>query len=159
MLEHSLSIVSMFSSMLGESEISHTRLKTPTFLIKRFKKIFVDLYVLALHNFEGCLPLQPSLEWAFCVWNCTEHYINYFKSYVKKLKALILLLFHSAAVTAVFLMDDGTEKRFTRSVQGSSADYRIDREVCSTQRVKTQRMLEQTPWNSMPLLAFWYSTW
>ncbi|KAI5724110.1 hypothetical protein M8J76_015488 [Diaphorina citri] len=39
----------------------------------------------------------------------------------------------SAAVTAVFLMDDGTEKRFTRSVQGSSADYRIDRELVSTQ--------------------------
>lgn len=39
----------------------------------------------------------------------------------------------SASVTAVFLMDDGTEKRFTRSVQGSSAEYRMDREIVSTQ--------------------------
>lgn len=38
---------------------------------------------------------------------------------------------YSASVTAVFKMDDeGTEKRFTRTVQGSSSDYRINDEVC-----------------------------
>lgn len=38
----------------------------------------------------------------------------------------------SASVTAVFKMDvEGTEKRFTRTVQGSSSDYRINDEVYS----------------------------
>lgn len=37
---------------------------------------------------------------------------------------------YSASVTAVFKMDsEGTEKRFTRTVQGSSSDYRINDEV------------------------------
>ncbi|RZF46730.1 hypothetical protein LSTR_LSTR002593 [Laodelphax striatellus] len=40
----------------------------------------------------------------------------------------------SASVTAVFRMDDGTEKRFTRSVQGSSSDYKINREIVTTQQ-------------------------
>ncbi|XP_039290651.1 LOW QUALITY PROTEIN: structural maintenance of chromosomes protein 1A [Nilaparvata lugens] len=40
----------------------------------------------------------------------------------------------SASVTAVFRMPDDTEKRFTRSVQGSSSDYRINREVVTTQQ-------------------------
>lgn len=36
----------------------------------------------------------------------------------------------SASVTAVFKMDnEGTEKRFTRTVQGTSSDYRINDEV------------------------------
>lgn len=37
---------------------------------------------------------------------------------------------YSASVTAVFKMDsEGTEKRFTRTVQGSSSDYRINDDV------------------------------
>lgn len=36
---------------------------------------------------------------------------------------------NSASVTAVFQMEDGVTKRFTRTVQGSSSDYKIDREV------------------------------
>lgn len=39
-----------------------------------------------------------------------------------------------ASVTAVFLMEDGVTKRFTRTVQGSSSDYKIDREPVSTQK-------------------------
>lgn len=39
-----------------------------------------------------------------------------------------------ASVTAVFLMDNGVTKRFTRTVQGSSSDYKIDREPVSTQK-------------------------
>lgn len=39
----------------------------------------------------------------------------------------------SASVTAVFKLDDGREKRFTRSVQGSSSDCKIDREPVTTQ--------------------------
>uniref|UniRef100_A0A0A9YLV3 Structural maintenance of chromosomes protein n=1 Tax=Lygus hesperus TaxID=30085 RepID=A0A0A9YLV3_LYGHE len=39
-----------------------------------------------------------------------------------------------ASVTAVFLMEDGTTKRFTRTVQGSSSDYKIDREPVTTQK-------------------------
>ena len=35
----------------------------------------------------------------------------------------------SAHVTAVFEMDDGREKRFTRMVQGSSSDHKINGEV------------------------------
>ena len=35
----------------------------------------------------------------------------------------------SAFVTAVFELEDGTEKRFTRVVQGSSSDHRINGEV------------------------------
>ena len=35
----------------------------------------------------------------------------------------------NAIVTAVFELEDGTEKRFTRMVQGSSSDHRIDGEV------------------------------
>ncbi|XP_075230606.1 structural maintenance of chromosomes protein 1A-like [Lycorma delicatula] len=40
----------------------------------------------------------------------------------------------SAAVTAVFLMKDGIEKRFTRTVQGTSSDYKINREPVTTQK-------------------------
>ncbi|KAG8231458.1 hypothetical protein J437_LFUL000175 [Ladona fulva] len=40
----------------------------------------------------------------------------------------------SASVTAVFQMDDGTEKRFTRSVQGSSSDHKINGESVSSQQ-------------------------
>lgn len=40
----------------------------------------------------------------------------------------------TAGVTAVFRMEDGTEKRFTRSVQGTSSDYKINRENVSTQK-------------------------
>ncbi|XP_063237395.1 structural maintenance of chromosomes protein 1A isoform X2 [Bacillus rossius redtenbacheri] len=39
----------------------------------------------------------------------------------------------SASVTAVFELEDGTEKRFTRSVQGSSSDHRLNREPVSSQ--------------------------
>ncbi|KAK9504798.1 hypothetical protein O3M35_008983 [Rhynocoris fuscipes] len=39
-----------------------------------------------------------------------------------------------ASVTAVFQMEDGTTKRFTRTVQGSSSDYKIDREAVTTQK-------------------------
>ncbi|XP_014241768.1 structural maintenance of chromosomes protein 1A isoform X2 [Cimex lectularius] len=39
-----------------------------------------------------------------------------------------------ASVTAVFLLEDGNLKRFTRTVQGSSSDYRIDREAVTTQK-------------------------
>lgn len=35
----------------------------------------------------------------------------------------------SAQVTAVFVMADGSEKRFTRLVQGSSSDHRINNSV------------------------------
>lgn len=43
---------------------------------------------------------------------------------------LIITHLLSASVTAVFKMDnEGTEKRFTRTVQGSSSDYRINDEV------------------------------
>lgn len=38
----------------------------------------------------------------------------------------------SASVTAVFLLDNGDEKSFQRSVQGSSSEYRINREVVSS---------------------------
>ena len=34
-----------------------------------------------------------------------------------------------AQVTAVFQMEDGTEKRFTRLVQGSSSDHKINDKV------------------------------
>lgn len=37
----------------------------------------------------------------------------------------------SAHVTAVFELEDGTERRFTRTVQGSSSDHRINGEVVS----------------------------
>lgn len=39
----------------------------------------------------------------------------------------------SAHVTAVFEMEDGREKRFTRMVQGSSSDHKINGEVVSSQ--------------------------
>lgn len=39
----------------------------------------------------------------------------------------------SAHVTAVFEMEDGKEKRFTRLVQGSSSDHKINGEVVSSQ--------------------------
>lgn len=35
----------------------------------------------------------------------------------------------SAHVTAVFKLEDGKEKRFTRMVQGSSSDHKINGEV------------------------------
>ncbi|XP_026804865.1 structural maintenance of chromosomes protein 1A [Rhopalosiphum maidis] len=48
----------------------------------------------------------------------------------------------SASVTAVFKMDsEGTEKRFTRTVQGSSSDYRINDDSVSNQEYFAQ--LEQ----------------
>lgn len=41
-----------------------------------------------------------------------------------------MVYLYSASVTAVFKMDsEGTEKRFTRTVIGSSSDYRINDEV------------------------------
>jgi len=44
---------------------------------------------------------------------------------------LKITFLYSASVTAVFKMDsEGTEKRFTRTVQGSSSDYRINDVVC-----------------------------
>ncbi|XP_071531628.1 structural maintenance of chromosomes protein 1A [Panulirus ornatus] len=39
----------------------------------------------------------------------------------------------SAHVTAVFKLDDGREKRFTRMVQGSSSDHKINGEIVSSQ--------------------------
>ncbi|GLH03186.1 Structural maintenance of chromosomes protein [Gryllus bimaculatus] len=39
----------------------------------------------------------------------------------------------SASVTAVFLLEDGTEKRFTRGVQGSTSEHRINGEPVSSQ--------------------------
>jgi len=38
-------------------------------------------------------------------------------------------MFYSASVTAVFELGDGTVKRFTRIVQGSSSEHRINGEV------------------------------
>lgn len=38
-------------------------------------------------------------------------------------------MFCSASVTAVFELGDGTLKRFTRIVQGSSSEHRINGEV------------------------------
>ncbi|XP_046672179.1 LOW QUALITY PROTEIN: structural maintenance of chromosomes protein 1A-like [Homalodisca vitripennis] len=40
----------------------------------------------------------------------------------------------TAAVTAVFRMEDGSMKRFTRTVEGTSSGYRINREVVTTQK-------------------------
>lgn len=37
---------------------------------------------------------------------------------------------YSASVTAVFELEDGTEKSFMRSVQGSSSEHRINNTVC-----------------------------
>ena len=34
-----------------------------------------------------------------------------------------------ASVTAVFLLADGSERRFTRTVSGSSSEHRINHEV------------------------------
>jgi hypothetical protein len=34
-----------------------------------------------------------------------------------------------ATVSAIFTVDDGIEKKFTRSIIGSSAEHRIDNEV------------------------------
>lgn len=41
----------------------------------------------------------------------------------------ILCLKCSASVTAVFQLEDGTEKSFMRSVQGSSSEHRINSNV------------------------------
>lgn len=49
--------------------------------------------------------------------------------------------FFSAGVTAVFQMEDGTVKRFTRSVQGTSSDYKINREVCYYKLLSYQKPL------------------
>lgn len=38
-------------------------------------------------------------------------------------------MIYSAAVTAVFKMEDGSYKRFTRAVEGTSSGYRINHEV------------------------------
>lgn len=38
-------------------------------------------------------------------------------------------IIYSAAVTAVFKMEDGSYKRFTRAVEGTSSGYRINHEV------------------------------
>ncbi|XP_054276656.1 structural maintenance of chromosomes protein 1A-like [Macrosteles quadrilineatus] len=40
----------------------------------------------------------------------------------------------TASVTAVFRMENGSEKRFTRTVEGTSSGYRINREVVTTQK-------------------------
>lgn len=37
-----------------------------------------------------------------------------------------------ASVSAIFCMEDGNERRFTRSIIGSSAEHRIDGEVVSS---------------------------
>jgi len=47
----------------------------------------------------------------------------------------------SAHVTAVFELHDGTERRFTRTVQGSSSDHRINGEVGSCWGVRTCMLL------------------
>ncbi|XP_067011670.2 structural maintenance of chromosomes protein 1A [Anabrus simplex] len=39
----------------------------------------------------------------------------------------------SASVTAVFLLEDGSEKRFTRTVQGTSSEHRINGESVTSQ--------------------------
>lgn len=39
------------------------------------------------------------------------------------------MFMNSAAVTAVFKMEDGSYKRFTRAVEGTSSGYRINHEV------------------------------
>ncbi|CAG0917778.1 unnamed protein product [Notodromas monacha] len=44
----------------------------------------------------------------------------------------------SASVTAIFDMDDGTEKSFTRSVYGSTSDYKINNESVSNQEYLSQ---------------------
>ena len=41
-------------------------------------------------------------------------------------------IFYSASVTAVFELGDGTVKRFTRIVQGSSSEHRINGEVINS---------------------------
>merc|ERR1712066_441382 len=38
-----------------------------------------------------------------------------------------------ASVTAIFTLEDGTEKKFTRSIIGSSSDHKIDGEAVSSQ--------------------------
>lgn len=52
--------------------------------------------------------------------------------HVRALKILAIntfTRFFSASVTAVFRMDDGSEKKFTRSVHGSTAEHKINGEV------------------------------
>ncbi len=39
-----------------------------------------------------------------------------------------------ASVTAIFEMEDGSEKKFTRSIIGSSSDHKINGEAVSSQR-------------------------
>lgn len=51
------------------------------------------------------------------------------KAAAVKLIFFAWVIYFRASVTAVFLMEDGATKRFTRTVQGSSSDYKIDREV------------------------------
>uniref|UniRef100_A0A1B6DA24 RecF/RecN/SMC N-terminal domain-containing protein n=1 Tax=Clastoptera arizonana TaxID=38151 RepID=A0A1B6DA24_9HEMI len=44
----------------------------------------------------------------------------------------------SAGVTAVFQMEDDSLKRFTRSVQGTASDYKINREPVTTQKYMSE---------------------
>jgi structural maintenance of chromosome 1 len=44
----------------------------------------------------------------------------------------------AASVTAVFDMDDGTEKTFTRSVYGSTSDYKINGDPVSSNEYLAQ---------------------
>merc|ERR1712117_302452 len=48
---------------------------------------------------------------------------------VRKLADLI----HGASVSAIFTLDDGEQKKFTRSIIGSSSDHKIDGEAVSSQ--------------------------
>jgi chromosome segregation ATPase len=61
----------------------------------------------------------------------------------------------SAFVTAVFELGDGTEKRFTRVVQGSSSDHRINGEVNFLQvycgKLKTFLTLPGCPCANIPI--------
>lgn len=46
-----------------------------------------------------------------------------------KVQWSLMFIIYSAAVTAVFKMEDGSCKRFTRAVEGTSSGYRINHEV------------------------------
>lgn len=54
-------------------------------------------------------------------WHCKNDLL------LQSLKVLNVI--YSAAVTAVFKMEDGSYKRFTRAVEGTSSGYRINHEV------------------------------
>lgn len=59
--------------------------------------------------------------WKYCLPQCHPR--------IHSWKLMQLPLFCSASVTAVFELGDGTLKRFTRIVQGSSSEHRINGEV------------------------------